>query len=454
MAMGSKHNVPFPRWLFFAMAVLIGLYLICFIIFQYNREKAYKIAEFNWTLQCFNYRITENGFDGTSLTQSIKQFTSKEIEAVRVTVSDSLGNVVFDSKGTMPKEEEAIVATTPIKGYLVHSSLPKAPTISQIMRPDRSFLWFMVIIALLMSGVIYLFSRSMGEDVDRLRLFAERADKGESIEDLGTFTSNELGEISNHIVRIYLELCKTKEALEKESHTVVRQEEEQVRLKRQLTQNINHELKTPVTSLQGYLETIIDNPTLSDEKKTDFILKSYEQVIRLSHLLRDIATVTRMDDASHMIEKEQLCLNEIVNEVFADAKARLAEKGIKAQIQMHQNISMMGNQSLLHSIFANLLDNALSYSGADTIILSIKRSGDNKINVLFADNGVGVAQEHLPRIFERFYRIDKGRSRKAGGTGLGLSIVKNAIIWHGGNVVARQNEPTGLMIVFSLRGNS
>ena len=231
----------------------------------------------------------------------------------------------------------------------------------------------------------------------------------------------------------------------------VTQEEEQVRLKRQLTQNIAHELKTPVSSIQGYLETIVSNSSMPKEKMTAFLERCYAQSNRLSRLLRDISVLTRMDEAADMIDMEHVDVSLLVANIVNEVSLELEEKHITVVNSLRQGIQVKGNYSLLYSIFRNLMDNAIAYAGTNIkIYINCFREDENFYYFSFADTGVGVAPEHLNRLFERFYRIDKGRSRKLGGTGLGLAIVKNAVIIHGGSISAKNNQGGGLEFVFTL----
>lgn len=228
-------------------------------------------------------------------------------------------------------------------------------------------------------------------------------------------------------------------------------EEEQVRLKRQLTQNIAHELKTPVSSIQGYLETIVSNDTIPREKMMIFLERCYAQSNRLSRLLRDISVLTRMDEAANMIDMEKVDISVLVGNIVNEVSLELEEKQITVINSLKPRIQLRGNYSLLYSIFRNLMDNAIAYAGTHIQInISCFREDENFYYFSFADNGVGVAPEHLNRLFERFYRVDKGRSRKLGGTGLGLAIVKNAVIIHGGTISAKNNSGGGLEFVFTL----
>lgn len=207
----------------------------------------------------------------------------------------------------------------------------------------------------------------------------------------------------------------------------VTQQEEERRLKRQLTQNIAHELKTPVSSIQGYMETIIDNPTLSEEKRELFLDRCYAQTKRLTDLLHDISILNRIDESNDLFDCEPISINKIIEEVIADTSTSLENKKMELDISLPENMTLNGNHSLLYSIFRNLTDNTIAYAGEGTTIsIHCYLQDDNYYYFSFSDNGIGVSEEHLNRLFERFYRVDKGRSRKLGGTGLGLAIVKNA----------------------------
>lgn len=231
----------------------------------------------------------------------------------------------------------------------------------------------------------------------------------------------------------------------------VTQETEQARLKKQLTQNIAHELKTPVSSIQGYLETIVNNPDLPREKLGQFLSRSYAQSNRLTHLLSDISLLTRMEEAPNMTEKETVNLYQMVQSIFNEVTLQLEEKQIKAQNLLPTDLEIQGNASLLYSIFRNLTDNTIAYAGTDiSITIQCFRQGEKFYYFSFADTGIGVSPEHLGRLFERFYRVDKGRSRKLGGTGLGLAIVKNAVLLHGGSIFAKKNPEGGLEFIFTL----
>ncbi|MDR0973825.1 MAG: two-component sensor histidine kinase, partial [Prevotellaceae bacterium] len=235
------------------------------------------------------------------------------------------------------------------------------------------------------------------------------------------------------------------------SITDITQTIEQEELKRELTQNINHELKTPVSSIHAYLETLIENPRISDEQRKLFLHRCFEQSTRLTLLLRDVSTLTRIDEAPNMFEKELIDLCKLVDTIISEEQILLNEKHITTYNQLQLNTIIRGNQMLLYSLFRNLIDNSIAYAGTDiNIYIQCIREDENFYYFDYSDTGIGVDTIHLQRIFNRFYRVNKGRSRKQGGTGLGLAIVRNAVLIHGGNIYAKNRQEGGLEFVFTL----
>lgn len=231
-------------------------------------------------------------------------------------------------------------------------------------------------------------------------------------------------------------------------------QEQENRLKRHLTQNISHELRTPVSSILGYLESILSNPDLPKERQHFFIERSFQQTQRLSDLLQDITVLNKIDEAKDFFDKSEVDISAIVKDVFNDVHLQLEVKNVQINNCLPEFLTIHGNRSLLYSIFRNLTDNALAYAGNNiTINVTLLREDTQFYYFSFSDNGPGVNEEHLQRLFERFYRIDKGRSRKYGGTGLGLAIVKNAVLFHGGHITAKNVNEGGLNFLFSLKKN-
>ena len=237
--------------------------------------------------------------------------------------------------------------------------------------------------------------------------------------------------------------------------------EENAQMRRQLTQNISHELKTPVASIQGYLETILANPEMPLETKRKFLERSLVQTQRLTTLLRDIAALNRLDEATRKEGKSlnnqaallypfgRIDIAQTLSQLQRETALAFQTRNMTLVYNTPETIDINGNGNVIYSIFRNLIDNALAYAGNGTTVSVTAHLDGTHWHFTVADNGPGVPAQHLKRIFERFYRIDKGRSRASGGTGLGLSIVKNGVILHGGTITASNANP-GLRYDFTL----
>lgn len=221
-------------------------------------------------------------------------------------------------------------------------------------------------------------------------------------------------------------------------------------LKQEMTNNIAHELRTPVSSLRAYLETLCDKELPADKQK-QFLDRAYVQSVRLSELIEDVGLLSKIEEASSQFPMEKIDLHELVNNVRIDLTDKLQENNVKFVSSLRENLFIRANYSLVYSIFRNLMDNSIKYGGKG-IEIHIDNYTEDKQYLYFSyyDTGKGVEEQHLQRIFERFYRIDKGRTRDSGGSGLGLSIVKNAILLHKGEIQARNRAGKGLEFLFSM----
>ncbi len=208
-----------------------------------------------------------------------------------------------------------------------------------------------------------------------------------------------------------------------------------------------------MASIKVCVETLLAHRNIGEEKQEQFMQRCMANVERLQKLLTDISLITRLTDGAESIVREPVDLTAIISAVTDDRRVVADAKGMLIENDVTRRLPITGNASLLEAVFNNLIDNAIAYSGGTVVRIRLLRADERRIELELSDNGVGVAPEHLPRLFERFYRIDKGRSRAAGGTGLGLSIVKNAITLHGGTIVAENIATGGLRFRITLRAS-
>ncbi len=222
-------------------------------------------------------------------------------------------------------------------------------------------------------------------------------------------------------------------------------------IKQQMTSNIAHELKTPVASVKGYLETIVDNPDMDTDSRNQFLEKALKHADRLSDLINDISTLNKIEEATPSFVFDKVNINGIISELRENNARELKSAGATLVDESGEDTAITGNRPLIYSLFQNLLDNSIKYGGKG-VKISIKMfmEDEKHYHFCFSDNGPGIPEEHLNRIFERFYRIEKGRTRKTGGTGLGLSIVKNTILLHKGEITVRNGNEGGAEFIFSL----
>ncbi len=428
MAMASEIKISFHKRLFLMLLTFSWAIVLCFIGFQYLREKEYKSQFLNAQLQQYNRHLLDTVEEGLPYEDYISTH-DKPFEELRISIIALSGTVVYDNTLSLDSLDnhrnrpEVANALSKGEGYnisrqstsdgreyfysatrgervIVRTAIPYSNTLRDMLEADWSFLVVMVSISLAMSTLAYFTTRKLGKDIERVNLYEA--------------------------------------------------EQEKNRLKRQLTNNINHELKTPVASIQVCLETLLSGITLSEEKRQELIERCYTHNERLRRLLNDVSLITRMEDGSTLISKESVIINEIINEVAEELNVMPDEERLKLHTEFNEMVIIEGNTSLIGSIFSNLTENAIAYSEGKNIYITLLENSQELVRIRFEDDGKGVGKEQLPLLFERFYRVDKGRSRQKGGTGLGLAIVKHAVLFHGGTITVTNRPNGGLRFDFTL----
>ena len=438
-----SHKNTLVQNLVLCVICLFMLFAASMTVYLMHRDEAHHVDLLHVRLQAYNQEVMD-------LHDSCWHAPHKD---VRLTVLTLSGDVLYEStdsivgqvhKNHLNREEVqqalfdgdgfAVIRSSETTGidyfysatrfgdYIVRSALPYDTQLRKSLASDRHYLYAAILITFVLLGLFLYMTRRLSH------------------------TEND-----NQQLQTRLQL-----------------EQEYNQYKRELSNNIAHELKTPVSSIQGYLETILDaraGGSISDEQLSRFLERSYSQSQRLNALVQDIVTLNRMDagqstNQAHTMEKEPVDVAELVRDILSEVSLKLELQEMTVNNTLPHSLVLQSNPSMVYSIFRNLIDNAIAYAGKGSIISiecdepteDVRHKDKSVFHFRFADNGPGVPEEHLSRIFERFYRVDKGRSRRLGGTGLGLAIVKNAVILHGGSISASAHQGGGLQFDFTIVG--
>ena len=227
--------------------------------------------------------------------------------------------------------------------------------------------------------------------------------------------------------------------------------------RRDFIANVSHELRTPLTSIQGYVETLIDTPDPNPEMTRDFLQVVLKNATRMNRLTEDLLALARIESPDYKLATQPATASGMVRDAIDALGGLVVDSGVDLQYAGAPDSTVMVNPDAMNQVFGNLIENAVKYGKAGKRIRVGARTLGNEIEFFVQDFGPGIASEHVERIFERFYRVDKARSREAGGTGLGLAIVKHIVQAHGGRVRAESELGGGTTFLFTLpiaAGNS
>ncbi|MDE6199813.1 MAG: sensor histidine kinase, partial [Muribaculaceae bacterium] len=297
----------------------------------------------------------------------------------------------------------------------------------------------------------YIAARHLTKNIRLLREFVSKASDDHDFVALDKFANDDLGEISRQVVNMYNMRKAALASRELEHRVALKATEERSNLKRQLTNNISHELKTPAGIIKGYIDTIIENPEMDDESRNHFLLKTQEHIQRLCNILNDLSAMTRLEDGAQNISLERIDFREFIDNLACDVEESGIIGDMEFKTKIPENCFVKGNNSLLTGAIMNLVKNSAAYSKGTEMSLRMLTENQRFYTFVFADNGQGVPEESIPMLFERFYRVDKGRSRKAGGTGLGLPIVRSSLNTIGGSISVNNGDEGGLEFIFTLQ---
>lgn len=225
------------------------------------------------------------------------------------------------------------------------------------------------------------------------------------------------------------------------------------RTREEFVANVSHELRTPLSLIKGYVETLLDGARTDPEVAERFLKIIERNARRLDLLIQDLLTISALESGQMKLDLQPVNLRALVEKVFSDLKPSAENKNIKLENALPDFICP-GDEGRLNQALSNLVENAIKYGRPQgRVIVGGKKSNNDKMEISVRDDGPGIPPESLDRVFERFYRVDKARSREQGGTGLGLSIVKHIVLAHGGEVRVESELGKGATFYFTLPGN-
>jgi two-component system phosphate regulon sensor histidine kinase PhoR len=220
--------------------------------------------------------------------------------------------------------------------------------------------------------------------------------------------------------------------------------------RRDFIANVSHELRTPLTSIQGYTETLLDSP-LADNHVRDFLEIIRKNAARMSRLTEDLLTLARVESGEHRFDIQRVSTNELLQDALESFREVARFHGVELLVDNTVPArEVNADREAIHQIFSNLIENAMKYAASGNKVVLGARGAPNGVEFYVRDFGPGISSEHLPRLFERFYRVDKARSRESGGTGLGLAIAKHIVLAHGGWIRAESELNHGSTFLFTL----
>lgn len=485
--MAIKRKISYQWRLFIPVVATLWITLLSLAAWQYYRERDYRRQFITSQVEMVTKRtLSTLALHNTSELKIFLSFIDKYyvdndvFDAIRISIFDKNWNLT-DTVGTpivLTQDEQNQISTESIdaertsiseheelagKKFAYHGersldperfvvvALPMDADMEQYIAGDSTKVWVTIFaIALIMTILCYFSTRHLGKNIRILRDLANRSANDPGFFPGNVFSHDELGDIARRIVQMFNDRALAREQSEREHRTALHAIEEKSRQKRELTNNINHELKTPIGVIKGYLDTIIDTPDMDPEVRTHFITKARDHANRLVNLIAEVSAITRLEEGHKQINTEELDFHEIVFTFIND----MVESGAAGEFTLDFDIPIgayiRGNANLLTGMLLNLAKNAINYSHGDHIQINFIEEKDDFFTFSFYDNGNGVPDESLEHLFDQFYRIDSGRTRKAGGTGLGLAIVFNTVKAHGGTIFARNREEGGLEFIFTL----
>lgn len=460
--------------LFFPLIGLIWMIIGITIIHFVNHEKHRQKENLENRLLNVNNTVIaayERGEDLQNTVDFIKLFTDNTtLDPLRITVYDGDGKMVADNpaktiyllddngnirpelddlwrnsghatvKDMAYENTETMISSKTSADGRIHSlaALPYEGEVRAFLSYDP-MVWIMIVLLGILSSVVAYFGvRVVCHNVYTLRDFAQAIASDNLTDDTDKwhFSNDELGDVSRNLVRLY--------------NNKIHAEQEKTHHEHQIGINISHELNTPVSIVKGYLDTVLSDKDMPEELRHKFITRAQQNINRLASLVNDVSMVIRLGEGTDKIPVSKIDFSEFAGQIAADIKLGHVADNMEFEYDIPPSCYVKAHESLLTNALMNLAYNAGKHSGGKKISLRWLGETDGFHTFEFYDDGKGVPDEHLNRLFDMFYRVDSGRTRQSGGTGLGLPLVKRIITNFGGNITIENAAEGGLKFTFKL----
>lgn len=471
----SRQHILRLHWkLFFPLVGLLWLIIGITIFYFVSHEKQRQKENLENRLLNVNNTVVgayERGVDLQKTVDFIRLFTNNTtLDPLRITVYDDDGVmiadnpeatiVLYDGDGKMKPElaalwddcgnatvrdmayddKESMICYRESPDGRIHSfaALPYEGEVIDFLRIDP-MVWIVVILLGLVSSVSAYFGvRALCRNVYTLRDFARAVSSDNLPDDIDSwqFSKDELGDVSRDLLALYREK--------------IHAQQEKIYHERQIGMNISHELNTPVGIIKGYLDAVMNDADMPEETRRRFLRRAQQNTDRLTTLVGDVGMVMRLQENQGRVAVAPIDFHHMALRLAEDVRQGHMADGMEFDFEIPEKCVVLAHEPLLANALLNLVYNAAKHSGGTRMSLSWLREEDGRHFFAFADNGSGVDEEHIGRLFDLFYRVDPGRSRKSGGPGLGLPLVRRIITAMGGSITV-ENIPTGgLRFTFSL----
>lgn len=471
----AKNHILRLHWrLFFPLVGLLWLIIVITIGYLVSHERRLQKENLENRLLNVNNTVVdayERGFDLQNTVDSIRLFTNNTTLApLRITVYNSDGEMIadnpgatislYDHDGNLNDEllslwnnsghatvhdmaydhQKSMISSKMSADGRIHSfaALPYEGEVLAFLSTDPMVWLLLIVLGILSSVLAYVGVKTVCRNVYTLRDFAQAISSDRLPDDIDSwhFSKDELGDVSRHLLTLYRDK--------------IHAEQEKMYHERQIGMNIRHELNTPVGIIKGYLDSVLNDDAMPEPLKHKLLLRAQQSVDRLASLVNDVGMVMRLQDDALAIGCRTLNFHELAAQIEEDMVQGHIAEGMDFSYDVPEDCYVSGHESLLANVLLNLAYNAAQHSGGTKMWLRWLRSENGKHVFEFADNGHGVDKEHVDRLFDMFYRVDQGRSRKSGGPGLGLPVVHRTIMAMGGDIEVENVATGGLRFIFSL----